>query len=122
MRQFVRRIWHLLRRRQFEADLAEEIAFHRDMAVREHEGAGRRMGNVTLAADRARDVWMPAGLRDMSCDIHFACRLFLKDRWFTAVAVVTLAVSIGFNVTLFAIVSGMWNIPPVDHPDRIVVL
>src|SRR5262249_26678187 len=60
------------------------------------------------------------GLGDISHDVRFAFRLLLKNPSFTAVAVVTLALSIGFNATLFTIVSGMGSGPPVDHPERVV--
>ena len=53
-------------------------------------------------------------------DLRFAARTALKDRAFTAVAVGTLALTIGLNATLFAIVSGMDNVPPVEHPERLV--
>jgi predicted permease len=63
-----------------------------------------------------------AWLHDIGLDTRFAIRTALKDRAFTAVAVGTLAVSIGLNATLFAIVSGMDNVPPVDRPKRLVSL
>ena len=53
-------------------------------------------------------------------DLRFAARTALRDRAFTAVAVGTLALTIGLNATLFAIVSGMDNVPPVEHPERLV--
>jgi len=60
------------------------------------------------------------GIRDLGHDVRFAVRAALKDRWFTTVAVGTLALSIGLNATLFAIVTGMDNVPPVEHPERLV--
>src|SRR5690349_552182 len=59
-------------------------------------------------------------IRDLGQDARFAIRTALKDRAFTAVAVGTLALSIGLNATLFTIVSGMENVPAVDHPERLV--
>src|SRR5947207_9613567 len=108
MRQFLRRAWYLLRRHRFEADLAEEMSFHREMAEHELQRTGldpadastsarRAFGSAALAADQARDVWIPAGLRDLSHDLRFAFRLSVKDPWFTVVAVATLALGIGFN-------------------------
>src|SRR5437879_4648896 len=133
MRQFLRRAWYVLRRRQFEADLAEEMTFHREMAEHELERGGvdpadasisarRAFGSAALAADQARDVWIPAGLRDLSHDVRFALRLSLKDPWFSVVAVATLALGIGFNSTLFTIVSGMGSGPRVERPERVVAL
>src|SRR5207247_1565539 len=106
---------------------------HREMAERELERAGldpeagtmaarRAFGSAALATDQARDVWIPAGLRDLSHDVRFAFRLSVKDPGFTVVAVATLALGIGFNSTLFTIVSGMGSGPRVDQPDRVVAL
>src|SRR4051812_18388595 len=61
-----------------------------------------------------------AWLQDIGHDARFAVRTALKDRSFTAVAVATLALSIGLNATLFTIVSGMDNVPAVEHPERLV--
>ncbi len=56
MRQLIRRVWYAIRQRQFEADLTEELEFHRAMKQRELEnperimslnardGAGRQLG------------------------------------------------------------------------------
>src|SRR3954447_17375596 len=61
-------------------------------------------------------------LHDIGRDARFAMRTALKERAFTAVAVGTLASSIGLNATLFTIVSGMDNVPPIDRPERLVSL
>ena len=90
MRELMRRAMHVLRRRQFDADLAEEMAFHRDMAAHELErrgasgddatnGARRAFGSAALAADQARDVWVPAWLRDIAFDVKFAVRRLATD-------------------------------------------
>src|SRR5262249_39201205 len=74
-----------------------------------------------LRAKGVCDMRLGAGvLQDLSADLGFAIRAARKARWFTAVAVSTLALSIGLNATLFAIVTGMANTPPVDAPDRLV--
>jgi predicted permease len=48
--------------------------------------------------------------------------LSAKDPWFSFVAAATLALGIGFNATLFTIVNGMGDGPPVDRPERVVSL
>src|SRR5262245_40985171 len=65
---------------------------------------------------------MPNVLSDLGHDVRFAIRAAGRDRWFTAVAAGTLALSIGLNATLYAIVSGMDNVPPVSDPGRVVSL
>jgi putative ABC transport system permease protein len=129
-----RRALYLLGRRKREADLSEEMEFHRDLAARELERAGhepadasfaarRAFGSMPWAMDRSRDAWIPASVGDVSHDVRFALRLIVKNRSFTAVAVVTLALSIGFNATLFTIVDGMaGGSPRLDQSERVVAL
>ena len=58
MRDLLRRVWYVIRQRQFERELAEEIEFHRAMAQRDLEQRG--MG----AADRRRSGAAPARKHD----------------------------------------------------------
>ena len=134
MRRALRRLWYALRQRQSDADLAEEMAVHREMAERElaqrgaappdaRLGAERLFGSAALARDRSRDVWIPPALQDITRDVRFAVRLLTKDRGFTFAAVMTLALGIGAAGTIFTIFDGMFlKGLPVDRPDRIVAV
>ena len=54
-------------------------------------------------------------------DLRFAVRLLIKDRWFTAVAVVALALGIGVNATVFTFVNAVLiRGLPFNDPDRIM--
>jgi predicted permease len=56
-------------------------------------------------------------------DVRFAGRLLLKERWFTAVAAVALALGIGVNTAVFTLVNAILiRGLPFDQPDRIVSL
>jgi hypothetical protein len=56
-------------------------------------------------------------------DFRFAFRLLVKDRWFTAVAVVALALGIGVNATVFTFVNAVLiRGLPFDDPDRIMAI
>ena len=83
MRSLLRRLHYLLHRSRAEAELAEELAFHEEMKRRHFEGTGlstveaqrsarRALGNVTLATDETRDVWLPRGLQGTGQDIRLA--------------------------------------------------
>ena len=56
-------------------------------------------------------------------DLRFAVRLLIKDKWFTAVAVVALALGIGVNATVFTFVNAVLiRGLPFNDPDRILVV
>ena len=54
-------------------------------------------------------------------DVRFAVRVLLKDRGFTATAALTLAICIGANAAIFAVVDSVLLQPlPVPHPEQLV--
>ena len=56
-------------------------------------------------------------------DLRFAARLLVKDRWFTLVAVVALALGIGVNATVFTFVNAVLiRGLPIAEPDRVMVV
>ena len=56
-------------------------------------------------------------------DVRFACRTLLKSPGFTAVAVLSMALGIGANTTIFSTVNGLLLRPaPYEDPERIVAL
>ena len=132
MRYLLRRLWYVMRQRRLEADLAEEMEFHREMTQRELEArspdsteasfaARRAFGSAALARDRARDVWIAIWLQDLSRDVRFALRLLAKDRSFTLMAVLVLGLGIGVDNTLFMIVNAACiRGLPIDHVDHVV--
>lgn len=132
MRTLLRRIAYALQKRRHERELADEIAFHREMKQREIEESGvpardaaiataRALGNDALAVNHARDVWIWPWLQDLSQDVRFACRLLLKDRRFTAAAILALALGIAATTTAFTFVNGAVLRPlPLKDGERLV--
>src|SRR5882762_10075247 len=54
-------------------------------------------------------------------DLRFAVRLLIKDKWFTVVAVLALALGIGVNATVFTFVNAVLiRGLPFNDPERIM--
>jgi len=59
----------------------------------------------------------------MLADLKLACRRLLKHRSFTLVALVTLALGIGVNTSMFTILNAeLMNGTPVVHSDRVITV
>jgi hypothetical protein len=79
MRELVRRIWYLIRQRRLDAELAEEMEFHRAMS------GGRDFGNATLAREDSRAVWIWPWLESVWQDGAYALRNLRREPGFAAV-------------------------------------
>lgn len=131
MGRVLRRLVYALRHRRLEADLAEEMRFHREMKTAELEAGGlarrdaelaarRAFGSGALARDQSRDVWIRPWLQDLLQDVRFGLRLLARDRRFTAAAAGALALGLGATTTAFTFASGALRDLPLADPDRLV--
>jgi predicted permease len=133
--RLLRRLWFMLRQRQFESDLAEEIRFHREMTERElaRDGhppddvgpaARRALGSMTLAHERSREVWVWPCLESLVYDLRFALRGLLRDRPFALTAIAMLALAIALNVVSFTIMDAMLfrGLPMATRSGRLAYL
>src|SRR5271167_1640870 len=98
MNKLLRRIQYLFRRNRIEADLAEEMEFHRAMLARDFSdraSVSRAWGNTTLAREDARAVWLLPWIESLWRDLLYGVRGLWRERGFTSVAVSALAIAIG---------------------------
>jgi hypothetical protein len=124
----------LLRRRRRYEDLAlsiqEHIAERADELVEAgmsqaeaEQGARREFGNVALIGQRSREAWQWLTVESILFDVQFALRQLVKSPGFTATAVLTLALGIAVNASMFSLVSAFLlpSLPGRD-PQSIVVV
>ena len=124
----------IARRDRHADELQEEMRAHLEMEVQENLAAGmspeeaRRaahlsFGNVTRAAESSREAWGWPSLESIGRDLRHALRLLARSPAFTATAVLTLALAICANTTIFSLVNALLLRPlPVGDPATIVAL
>lgn len=115
--EWLRRLGYLLRRRKHDEDLRRELEAHRAML-----DDPRAFGNALQLREEARDAWGWAWFDDFVLDTRVALRTVVRAPLFALTAVATLALGIGVNVGMFAVVNAMLLRSPYDGPNEIVGL
>jgi len=121
MIRLLRRLRYWLDRGKMDAELAEEMEFHRAMLA--HDGGARAaMGNITRAREDARGIWIRPWLESLWQDAAYAVRTMRRERGLTITALLALGSAIGLNTSLFSIFNAIALRPwPVHDPSRVVV-
>ena len=122
------RLRALVRRGRAEDDLDEELRFHLERTVEQHVARGlspreahRRarldFGPLDAVKDDCRQSWGIRQLDILGRDLACALRLMRKHPALSTIAAVSLAVGIGLNTALFALVDAtLFRRLPVDRP------
>jgi putative ABC transport system permease protein len=124
---WMRRLVRTFRRPVLDREIDEELQFHADMRTRDLERAGmtpeearrearRLLGNDAALRDRTRDADVWVRLESALQDARYAVRMLWRAPWFTAAATLTLAIGIGINTAMFAVVYGVL-IRPLPYAD-----
>jgi putative ABC transport system permease protein len=94
------------------------------MSRKEATAAARReFGNMTLIEEDSREVWRWPSIESFLADLRYGLRTLRKNPGFTAVAVLTLALGIAVNATMFSLVSAfLLRRPPGLDPDNVAVV
>lgn len=124
----------LFKRGRVEKELSDELRFHLERLIEEnvargmspeetHYAALRELGGMEQIKEECRDMRRVSIIENLIQDVRYGLRMLAKNPGFTALAVLTLALGIGANSTIFSTISVMLlRKPPVHDPDRLMML
>ena len=123
-----RSLWH---RASVDQELAEELEFHRASLIEQYQqqGLSRRaaqrrvrleLGGPAQISEEARDQRGWRRLDQLRTDTHLAFRTFRKYPGFTVTAVLTIALGMGANTSLFTVMHAVMFRPlPIVDPGAV---
>lgn len=102
-------------RSHIEEETLDNIA--RGMSpVAARSAALQKFGNVLQVQEAARAVWIPVWLDQLVQDCHYALRSYNRNKLLSVSVVLTIALCIGMNTSLFSIMNTML-LRPLPYPD-----
>jgi predicted permease len=124
----------LFRSRQLESELSEELEAYVAERIDRHRARGlsaaaaRRLalgevGGIEQTKEQVRDVRMGAGIETTLRDLRYGCRMIARAPGFSIIVVLTLALVIGANATVFSVMHAvLWRDLPYPDADRLVIV
>jgi predicted permease len=134
LRAWVLRLWAVFRRAPGDVELRAELASHVQMHIEDNLRRGMnprearrealmKLGGVAQTEERYRERRGLPILEVLLQDLRFGARMLRKSPGFTTIAVVTLALGIAVNATMFSLVSAfLLRRPPGREPERVAVV
>lgn len=126
------RLRSLLRTSQVERELEKELRFHLDQQVEEARALGlsaeearsaalKKMGGMAQIQEECRDMRRTSFVENLKQDLRYAARMLRNSPGFTAVMILTLALSIGATSAIVSVIDGvLLKSLPHRNPDRLV--
>jgi predicted permease len=117
MDEFLRRLRYYFRRREFEAELDEEMQHHRSLS------GAKQFGNVAQLKEDSRAMWTWTVFEQLAQDLRYASRSAFANKTFMGLAVLSLALGIGANTAIYSFVESiLLRSLPVPDPESLVTL
>ena len=130
----IRRLKYWLKSARRSETLREEMELHLAEKSAELQAGGmtperaraearRRFGNVGLKYEESREIWIARFWSELTQDIRYGCRAMMANKAFTVLAVLSLALGIGANTTIYSFMESiLLRSLPVADPGSLVVL
>lgn len=130
----IRRLKYWMGRARRSDALHEEMELHIAEKAAELETWGmapesaraealRRFGNFGLKHEESREIWVTRFWSELSQDVRYGCRTLAANKVFSALAVLSLALGIGANTTIYSFMESiLLRSLPVADPESLVVL
>ena len=134
LRTLAARLRDMVRNRQLDRDLDDEICAHIDEAVEDfarrdlspmeaRRAALRDFGGITQAREARRAARSFSWIDDLRRDFLHAIRLTRRAPGFSVVVTLTLAVGLGATTAIFSLIDGVLLRPlPVSDPHRLATI
>lgn len=134
LRAWLIRLASVFRTGHREQEMAEELESHLEMQIEDNRRSGMtpqearrqaliKLGGLEQTKEIYRDRLSLPFLETLFQDLRYGLRMLAKDPGFTLVAVVTLALGIAANSTIFSLVNGLMLRPPrIKDPGRVVAI
>ena len=132
--RFVRRLAFWLGARRRDEELAAELEYHRarTQAALEADGippaeaalrSRRAMGNVTLAREDARAIWIAALPEQIWNDARYGLRALRREPSFALTALLTLTLGSATTIAVVSVVDAeLWRPLPLPSPHELVAV
>jgi predicted permease len=132
--KFILRLRSLFRGESVECELSDELRFHIEQQVAQHQAAGMtlreargaalaELGGIEQIKEECRDTRGVNFISSFVQDVKYGLRMLGKSPVFTTVTVLTLALGIGPNAAIFGLIDAVvLRSLPVENPSRLMLL
>jgi len=128
------RLANVIRRRELDAAIDEELQFHLDATIDDNLAAGmtpdqarrdalRRLGGRAALRDRMRDANLFVGLEHALQDLRHGIRMLQRTPALSLICIVSIAFGTGANVAIFSMADALLLRPlSVPHPSEVLTV